>query len=146
MKQNKTQQEPKETSLEKQLLGNKKGRMILEKCGRECAIFHGLPEIAKKIRANATDKNDIDYLIKTYKEKVCNISRLYKKSNIIYLEYDKCVCPVVNGQVKDPFACNCTKGFTKMIFEPLFDKPIEVKLLNSILKGDNICKQAISIL
>lgn len=45
----------------------------------------------------------------------------------------------------NPFFCNCTRGYTKERFESLFGRPVQVKLLASILNGDNICKQAITI-
>lgn len=122
------------------------GRSILEGCGRKCARSHGLPHEAEKIREAVDDKNNIDLLFKTYKEQIYNNSpRLYKKGNIIYLEYHNCGCPLVNsGQIKNSIYCNCTRGYTKQIYETLFGKLVEVKLLQSMLKGDKICKQEIT--
>ncbi len=128
------------------LLENGKGESILEKCGRECAKSHDLPAEAKKIRSEVEDKNDIDLLFKVYKEKAYNTSRLYKEGHTIYLEYNKCGCPIVNsGEISDPFFCNCTRGYTKERFENLFGRPVKVDLIMSMLKGDKICKQAITI-
>ncbi len=129
------------------LLENEKGKGILEKCGRECAKSHDLHEEAMKIRAEVKDKNDIDLLFKIYKKKVYNTSRLYKQGNTIYLEYNKCGCPIVkSGEVSNPFFCNCTKGYTKERFENLFGKPVRVELIKTMLRGDDICKQTITIM
>lgn len=129
------------------LLEDKKGINILEKCGRECAISHGFPDGAKKIRNEIDDKNNIDLLFTRFKEKVYdNSPRLYKEGDIMYLEYHTCACPIVNsGKITNPFFCHCTCGYTKEIFEELFDKFVKVDVLQSILKGDEICKQAITI-
>ncbi len=129
------------------LLDGEVGKDIIEKCGRECAKSHDLPEEAKKIRLEIDDKNDIDLLFNRYKEKAYNSSRLYKEGNTIYLEYHICGCPIVSsGKISNPFYCNCTRGYTKERFESLFGKPVKVDLLMSILNGDKICKQAITII
>jgi len=129
------------------LLEEKEGKKIIEKCGRECARSHDLPREIKRIRSEVANKEDIDLLFTTYKEKIYNTSRLYKEGEVIYLEYHKCLCPIVNkGTVHNPFFCNCTRGYTKERFETLFGKPVKVDLLKSILNGDKICQQAITIL
>jgi len=129
------------------LLEGEKGIQILEKCGRECAISHGLREKAKAIRDEIEDKRNIDLLFTRYKEKAYdNSPRLYKKGNVIYLEYHECGCPLVkSGVVKDPFFCHCTIGYTKERYEALFKRPVHVELLESILRGNKICKQAFMI-
>jgi len=128
------------------LLEERKGKKIVERCGRECAKSHGLSQEAMKIRSEVEDKEDIDLLFNTYKEKAYNTHRLYKKGNTIYLEYHECGCPMVKAEkIKNPFFCNCTRGYTKERFENLFGKPVKVELLQSILNGDKICKQAVII-
>lgn len=127
-------------------LDSEQGIKILEKCGRGCAKSHGLPEEAQKIRSEVDDKNNYELLFKMYKERVYNTPRLYKEGNVIYLEYHECGCPLVNsGEINNSFFCNCTRGYTKERFETLFGKPLKVELLQSMLKGDKICKQAITI-
>jgi len=63
------------------------------------------------------------------------------------LEYQKYGRDLVTeGGVTNPFLCNCTKkGYTKQFFVTIFDIPVKVELLESILNGDNICKQKITI-
>jgi len=120
---------------------------VIENCGRECLKLSGVVEKIEKLRNSVKDKNDLKLLFKSYKEKLYqNRPNLYKKDMDIYLEYQKCGCGMVTeGAVTNPFLCNCTIGYTKQIFETLFDRPVKVELLESILNGDNICKQKITI-
>ena len=120
---------------------------VLESCGRECLNSSGTLEKIRNLRNEIDDKNDMDLLFKTYKEKIYqNRPTLYKVEQDIYLEYHECGCGMVKeGGVTNPFLCNCTVGYTKQIFETLFDRPVEVHLFQSILKGDDICKQRIVI-
>lgn len=121
--------------------------IALENCGRKCLKSSNSHKTIENLRNNVNDKEDIDLLFHTYKEKIYeNRPNLYQKSGKIYLEYHKCGCEMVtkNG-VSDPFLCNCTVGYTKQIFETLFAKPVRVKLLASILNGDPICKQEIAV-
>jgi len=118
---------------------------IVESCGRECLKSSSMLDKIDAIRNDIDDKNDINLLFRMYKETIYNNSeRLYKENNKIHLIYNECGCGMVkDGGVTNPFLCNCTIGYTKAIFEKLFDKTIEVKLRKSILRGDPICKQEI---
>jgi predicted hydrocarbon binding protein len=121
---------------------------MLEQCGRACGQSHGLPHLSKEIRDKVEDKNDMDKLFALYKQEVYeNSPRLYKEFGTIYLEYHACGCPIVKEKAIDnPIFCNCTVGYTKERFETLFNRPVHVELLESIIRGDKRCKQAISII
>ena len=121
--------------------------LVIENCGRECLKLSGIVEKIEELRNGIKDKNDIKLLFKAYKEELYqNRPNLYTKNMDIYLEYQECGCGMVtDGGVTNPFLCNCTIGYTKQIFETLFDRPVKVKLLKSILNGDSICKQKITI-
>ncbi|RPI72472.1 MAG: hypothetical protein EHM45_22185 [Desulfobacteraceae bacterium] len=130
------------------LLPENKGIALLEQCGRVCGRSHDLAGQAQEIRDQVQDKNDLDRLFILFKEKAYqNSPRLYKQGEIIYLEYHQCGCPLVKaGKANNSFFCHCTRGYTKERFENLFAKPVRVDLLESILRGNKICKQAITII
>ncbi len=68
------------------------------------------------------------------------------ENNTIHLTYNECGCGMVNeGGVTNPFLCNCTLGYTKAIFEKLFERPLKIELKKSILRGDSVCKQEITV-
>lgn len=55
--------------------------------------------------------------------------------------YEKCYCPIREaGLIVAPYFCNCTSGFTKEIFETLFDVPFDVELVTAIGRGDKECR------
>jgi len=59
-----------------------------------------------------------------------------------------CHCPRVRDGLKthetiSPTYCYCGAGFYKGIWEEILQKPVEVKLLESVLKGDDVCKIAL---
>jgi len=59
-----------------------------------------------------------------------------------------CHCPRVRDALKTQGTisstyCYCGAGFYKGIWEEILQKPVEVKLLESVLKGDDVCKIAL---
>ncbi|MBC8490177.1 MAG: hypothetical protein H8D45_29515 [Bacteroidetes bacterium] len=64
-----------------------------------------------------------------------------------------CHCPrvrdiLINIEPKEnisPLYCYCGAGFYKGIWEEILQKPVKVELLESIFKGDDVCKFAIHL-
>ncbi|UCF70147.1 MAG: hypothetical protein JSW49_08070 [candidate division WOR-3 bacterium] len=65
--------------------------------------------------------------------------------------YYYCHCPWVKEAFKEspapisPVFCNCSAGFYRAYWEIVFDEPVRVDVLESLLKGDSICKFAVHI-
>ncbi len=125
-------------------LDDNKGIRLLHACGGKCSKTSILLEGAAKIRDEYKQDGDLDKLFDAFKIQYYNTPRLMKKGNNIILIFEECTCPIVKEGVRNSYLCNCTIGYTKKIFETLFNKTIEVDLEQSILKGDKICKQLIS--
>ncbi|VFQ46815.1 DUF6144 family protein [Desulfoluna butyratoxydans] len=119
----------------------------VENCGRACLKSSEGFEAIRNLRESVAHKDDMDLLFATYKAKLYdNRPSLYKKEETIYLEYTECACGMVtSGKVSHPFLCNCTVGYTRQIFETLFNRPVKVTLQKSILNGDTICLQEITV-
>jgi len=66
-------------------------------------------------------------------------------------KYYYCHCPWVregfltDDQPVDPIFCNCSGGYYKNFWEAVLDQPVEVKVLESVLKGDTVCKFALQL-
>ncbi len=120
----------------------------MENCGRECLKTSPDFKLIQKLRGEVGGTEDADLLFSAYKENVYNNSpRLTKHGRDIFLEYHECACGMVTrGGVTDPFLCNCTVGYTKQIFETWFGRPVGVRLMKSILRGDGICLQKITLM
>jgi len=62
-----------------------------------------------------------------------------------------CHCPrvrdVINILIKNipEIYCYCGAGFYKDIWEHILQKPVKVKVLESVMKGDDVCKIAIHL-
>jgi len=65
--------------------------------------------------------------------------------------YYYCHCPWVKEAFREstkplsPVFCNCSAGFYRAYWEIVFDQPVRVNVLESLLKGDSICKFAVRI-
>jgi hypothetical protein len=61
-----------------------------------------------------------------------------------------CHCPRIRDAVRSntrisPTYCFCGAGFYKAIWEYILQQPVKVELLESVLKGDDVCKVAIHL-
>jgi len=127
-------------------LKGKQGVEILHKCGRACCESSDLYQGAYKVRNENASETDMDVLFNAFKTDYCNSDNLTKEGNTLSLIFESCTCPLVKNGVNDAFLCNCTVGYSKNLFETLFDKQVTIDLEKSILRGDPICKQSIRIL
>jgi len=61
-----------------------------------------------------------------------------------------CHCPRIRDVLKTsqtipPIYCYCGAGFYKGMWEEILQEPVEVELLESVLKGDDVCKVAVHL-
>ena len=47
------------------------------------------------------------------------------------------------GDTISPIYCYCGAGFYKGIWEEIIQQPVEIEMLETVLKGDNVCQFAI---
>jgi hypothetical protein len=65
--------------------------------------------------------------------------------------YYYCHCPWVKEAFKEsdkpisPVFCNCSAGFYRAYWEIVFDQPVQVDILESLLMGDSSCKFVVHI-
>ncbi len=59
----------------------------------------------------------------------------------LYLQFPFCPCPMLADvdQLDTNTWCQCTTGYSKVLFEKAFACEVDVKLLKSIKMGDEIC-------
>ena len=64
-----------------------------------------------------------------------------KEQGIIEINENKpfCVCPLVQNGVKNPILCHCSEGFAKTMFGLAAQRPVEAKVMASVLMGDESC-------
>lgn len=127
-------------------LDNEKGIDILKQCGKECCESSKLYQGAVSIRDQYKNEKDDDKVFNEFKSQFYNTESLTKKEKTISLIFKECTCPMVKNGVNNSFLCNCTIGYSKKVFETLFEKKVAVHLEKSILRGDSVCEQHIKII
>jgi predicted hydrocarbon binding protein len=107
---------------------------LLEECGRDCAKRHAQKEALKF-------KGDLDGWMGTMRKWV-GTENIQRDKNYVHVIYSKCFCPLVQDAqpLKSETYCNCSRGWLKEVFETVMEKPVAVKLEDSIMKGGKQCR------
>jgi predicted hydrocarbon binding protein len=111
---------------------------VLENCGRGCI---GTTIIEKTRRIKKKTRN-LDEFVSGLNQQRIGGGRLRHGHGKIYVEYEKCYCGMVS-KTKEKFSstyCNCSRGWLLELFERVFEKPVKVELLQSVIQGAPNCK------
>lgn len=116
---------------------------------------HFDPSAVKQIRMNCQCGYGMDEKLALVKELVAASSSMeefgsLEKANAagmfcgegeLYLQFPFCPCPMLADVDKlDTYTwCQCTAGYSKVLFEEAFGCEVEVELLKSIKVGDEVC-------
>jgi len=74
------------------------------------------------------------------------VEAFLKSDSDVERSYNACHCPFARESITDTSAtidsdwCYCSGGFAKFPFEVILDRPLEVELVSSALKGDSLCR------
>lgn len=70
---------------------------------------------------------------------------LFYKDGVVYLQFQFCPCPMVADVdiLETNTWCQCTTGYSKVLFEEAFSCKVDVELLKSIKMGDDVCLMTI---
>jgi len=142
----------KATSIDKYLKGEHK-RLIEElersmKDGRLWFEQEITLEGLEFVRSNQEICTGVKCGDKIYVTKIPYMPKQYlKEKNPTLKRYYVCHCPLVRSAICEgieisPMFCYCSGGYEKVHFDVIFDEPIEVELLESVLKGDMRCRFA----
>jgi predicted hydrocarbon binding protein len=107
---------------------------LLEECGRACAESHAKAEAMKH-------KGNLDGWLGTLRKWVGS-ENVQKDENAVRVIYSKCLCPLVQDRppLKSKTYCNCSRGWLMETFETVLEKPVEVKVEDSIMQGGKQCR------
>jgi len=66
---------------------------------------------------------------------------LFTRDGELYLQFGFCPCPMLTDvdRLETYTWCQCTTGYSKVLFEQAFNCKVEVELLKSIKMGHEIC-------
>jgi hypothetical protein len=134
----------------------KKGRAFvrqLRRCQREGQLFFA-QEITDEVIAFVKNDPEIETGRREgnviYVSKIPYMAKQYlAETDPTLKRYYYCHCPwareaIKNGDVQlSAIFCHCSAGFHKKPWEVIFGHPLEVKVLESVLRGDPRCRFAI---
>ena len=79
------------------------------------------------------------------------LTEYLKETDPVKKRYHYCHCARVREAIKHPEIqisityCYCAAGFYKAIWEEITQQPVQVEVLSSVLRGDDVCKIAIML-
>jgi len=114
---------------------------ILIPCGKQC-IPQSFITRAKSVYAES--ENIEDFLARLNETRIGG-GKLHIRGGKIIGIYEKCYCSLAN-KIKDlsPLFCHCSEGWFEQLFSGVFEKPVEVKKIRTILDGASECEFEIS--
>ena len=105
---------------------------------RNCQCGYGMDEklaLLKELVAASASLEEFGNLDKA------NAAGLYTENEEIYLQFPVCPCPMLEGvdRLETDTWCQCTTGYSQVLFEKAFQCQVTVQLLKSIKMGDDKC-------
>lgn len=104
----------------------------------ECQCGYGMEEKVALLRELRASYSDLEEMANSDKAKTAG---LFSENDSLYLQFTFCPCPMLGEveQLDSKTWCQCTTGYSKVLFERAFECKADVELLESIKSGDNRC-------
>jgi hypothetical protein len=110
------------------------------------------PEVVEFVKANQEIHTGVRHGDKIFVSKIPYDPEHYLKEKDATLKrFYACHCPLARTAIRDgkpkisSVFCYCSAGFTRLPFDVIFDHPVEIELLESVLEGDSRCRFAVTI-
>lgn len=125
-------------------LENKFPVETVKKIRMNCQCGYGMDEKLKLVRELMIGSTSIEELANSEKAKAAG---LFCKNGELFLQFFFCPCPMLADVDKLDTAtwCQCTTGYSKVLFEKAFSCDVDVELLKSIKVGDPVCLMKITL-
>ena len=116
----------------------------IKKIRMNCQCGYGMEEklaLVKELIAGATSIEEF-----TDSEKARDAG-LFCENGELFLQFGFCPCPMLAevDQLEKNTWCQCTTGYSKVLFEKAFSCEADVELLKSIKMGDPVCLMKITL-
>lgn len=110
------------------------------------------PQVVEFVRGNQELLSGIRKGMKIYMTKIPYAPKDYLgEKDPMMKRYYACHCPLARSSILEskhsvsPTWCYCSGGYEKLMYDILFDEPVEVEVLESALGGDRRCRFSITI-
>lgn len=125
-------------------LENKFPPDAVKKIRMNCQCGYGMDEKLALVKELIADAASIEEFAGSEKAKAAG---LFCKDGELYLQFGFCPCPMLAevDQLETAAWCQCTTGYSKILFERAFHCDVDVELLQSIKMGDAVCLMKIML-
>lgn len=119
-------------------LENRFDREITKKIRMSCQCAYGMDDKLALLKELMSTASSMEDFASQDKAKVAGLSCV---AGELYLQFSVCSCPMLAyvDKLETKTWCQCTTGYSKVLFEKAFDCEVDVELLKSIKMGDDIC-------
>lgn len=103
-----------------------------------CQCGYGMDEKLALVKELKLTAADIEEFANSEK---ANAAGLFCKDGKLFLQFHFCPCPMLLKveKLETNIWCQCTTGYSKVLFEKAFNCNVDVELLKSIKMGDDVC-------
>lgn len=114
------------------------GRADIIKIRRGCQCGYGMNEKFSLVKELMSMSSSLEELGNLPKAREAGLSY---ENGFLYLEFPFCPCPMLAevDKLDNDTWCQCTTGYSKVLFEKAFECNVEVELLKSVKMGDDKC-------
>lgn len=109
-----------------------------KKIRMNCQCGYGMEEKLALVKELMSSATSIEEFTNSEKAKAAG---LFCRDGELFLQFAFCPCPMLAEveRLETDTWCQCTTGYSKVLFERAFSCPVDVELLKSIKMGDPIC-------
>lgn len=103
-----------------------------------CQCGYGMDEKLELLRELMRSSSNLEEFGNNEKAKAAGLSFC---DGVLYLQFPFCPCPLLAevDRLETNTWCQCTTGYSKVIFEKAFGCEVDAELLKSVKMGDDIC-------
>lgn len=126
-------------------LENRFDASSVKKIRMNCQCSYGIDEKLELLREIISQTSTIEEFGNHPKARAAGLSY---SEGALYLQFPYCPCPMLEGvdRLETNTWCQCTTGYSKVLFEKAFECQVDVELLKSVKMGDEICLMRIDII
>jgi predicted hydrocarbon binding protein len=113
-------------------------KSTIKKIRMNCQCGYGMDEKLALLKELVDLSSSLQEFACHDKAKAAGLSFL---NGELYLQFPYCPCPMLADvdKLETSTWCECTTGYSKVIFEKAFGCEVDVELLKSVKMGDDIC-------
>lgn len=113
-------------------------RSTVKQIRMNCQCGYGMDEKLALVQELVASSSNLEEFANQDKAKAAGLS--YTNGEL-YLQFPFCPCPMLADvdKLNTDTWCQCTAGYSKVLFEKAFGCEVVVELLKSIKMGDDIC-------